>query len=148
MTAEFNSNTILTVITMVGTAASYVYLAGVRLARIEVKVDTMWLFQLRRGMSEIHNRALGGFQSPLQLTPEAATFINPLAPELKVFYDNIHGEKLSLVELAIELEKEFGQRISQDVCIKAGIHDAACLIMALSVLRPVKPSDLIDGQCA
>lgn len=148
MQIEFNSNTILSIITLTGGFIGYVYLAGVKLARIEVKVDTMWLYQLRRGLSEVQIKNLGEFNSPLHIGPDAEKYIRPLVPDLQAYYKKIDGERLSVIDLAVKLEQQFGNRIASEVCIKAGIHDAACLIMAISVLRPVTTHSLSDRESA
>lgn len=112
------------------------------LARLKVCVDTMWLFQLRRGVAEVEEKRLGKVNSPVQLTQKANDLMRPLYPELKSFYEAIKGEELGLVELAIELERQFGERITSDVCRKVGITDAACLVLAIGQLRPIGPEEL------
>jgi hypothetical protein len=110
-----------------------------KLEQIQERVDTMWAFQLRRGLREVAQKGLGKINSPITLTREAESLMQPLVPELKQFYKIIHGEELGLVDLAIKLEQQFGHRLSEEVCTKASISDAACLVLAIAMLRPIGP---------
>ena len=73
----------------------------------------------------------------LRLTQKANQTIAPLVPELKTFYQVINGEQLGIVQLAIELEKQFGTRLQQEVCKTINISEGACLILAIGQLRPL-----------
>jgi len=119
------------------------------LERLKVCVETMWLFQLRRGLAEVETKKLGTSNSPVILTKKANDLMQPLLPELKQFYNMIHGEELGLVELAIELERQFGNRLVSEVCKKVGVSDAACLVLAIGQLRPIGPDTLREAleQC-
>ncbi len=119
------------------------------LERLKVCVETMWLFQLRRGLAEVENKNLGTSNSPVILTKKANDLMQPLLPELKQFYEMIHGEEMGLVELAIELERQFGSRLVSEVCKKVGVSDAACLVLAIGQLRPIGPDTLREAleQC-
>ena len=122
---------------------------GADLERLKVCVETMWLFQLRRGLAEVETKKLGTSNSPVILTKKANDLMQPLLPELKQFYNVIHGEELGIVELAIELERQFGNRLVSEVCKKVGITDAACLVLAIGQLRPIGPDTLREAleQC-
>jgi hypothetical protein len=106
----------------------------------------MWLFQLRRGIVELENKGLGQVNSPLKLTKDADDLIQPLVPELRQFYLAINGDQLGLVELAVELERQFGPRLVDEVCKKVNISDAACLVLAIGQLRPVGPAALREAK--
>lgn len=112
------------------------------LERLKVCVETMWLFQLRRGVAEVEERGLGTSHSPVQLTDAANELMRPFLPELRAFYRTIQGDDIGLVELAIALEKEFGMRITAEVCKKIGITESACLVLAIGQLRPIGPDEL------
>lgn len=109
----------------------------VKLEEIKERVHIMWLFQLRRGLAETEMKGLGQSDSPLTLTEEAMNTIKPMVPELKAFYEKIGGDKVGLIELAIELETEFGTRIVKTICNKIQVSDAACLVIAIAQLRPI-----------
>lgn len=112
------------------------------LEKLKVCVDTMWLFQLRRGVSEVENKQLGTSNSPLKLTEQANALMAPILPDLKHFYEAIDGEKLDLLELAVEIERHFGAKLLSAVCKRIGVSSGACLILAIAQLRPIRSRDL------
>ena len=81
----------------------------------------------------------------LRLTEEANRTIAPLVPELKKFYEVIGGEKLGLIQLAIEIEKHFGQRLNETVCQSIKISEGACLILAIGQLRPLTEASMDEA---
>lgn len=115
------------------------------LERLKVCVETMWLFQLRRGVAEVEEKGLGKAKSPVKLTMAANELMRPFLPELRGFYEAVRGEEMGLVELAIALESEFGARIASEVCRKVGITDGACLVLAIGQLRPIGPDELKEA---
>lgn len=115
--------------------------------KVSERVNTMWAFQLRRGFSEVEINNLGKINSPVVLSARAESLIEPLVPDLRAFYQEVDGPNLSLVDLASAIESKFGERLAREVCIPANIHDAACLIIAMSKLRPVSPKHL-TAQCS
>lgn len=114
-----------------------VYFAGVKIAKIEVKVDTMWSFQLRRGIIETEQMGLGKSRSPLKLNEVAYQLMEPLTPALKSFYEEIGGETLGLVDLAVAIEQKFGQTLVEKVCRVANVSQGSCLVLAIGMLRPI-----------
>jgi hypothetical protein len=112
------------------------------LEKLKVCVDTMWLFQLRRGLTEVETKGLGKINSPVQLTDQANELMKPLLRDLREFYETINGEQLGIVELAVAIEQQFGHRLIEEVCKKVGITDAACLVLAIGQLRPIGPNTL------
>ena len=81
----------------------------------------------------------------LRLTDKANQTIAPLVPELKQFYQVINGDKLGLVQLAIEIEKQFGRRLTEEVCKTIQISGGACLILAIGQLRPLTESSMDEA---
>jgi len=123
---------------------SVVYLAAVKLTRIEVKVDTMWEFQRRRGISEAVRGGWGEFNSPFVPSPKAVALLKPLAPHLKATY-NERRHEWSDIDLMVAIERRFGDRIVKDVCIPTGLHDAACLAIAVEIAKGSVPIDIEEG---
>lgn len=81
----------------------------------------------------------------LRLSDQANRTIAPLVPELKSFYRAINGENLGLVQLAIEIEKQFGRRLSSEVCQHIHISDGACLVLAIGQLRPLTEASMDEA---
>jgi len=120
--------------------------------QMKERTNTMWILQLRRGLVEAEVRGLAVVESPLTLTDEALLYLKPLLPKLRAFYERINGDKLTLIELADKLEVYMGHEIAQEVCrhvLKAGnkepVSDAACLVLAIAILRPIS-SDIINVE--
>lgn len=106
------------------------------LATIQVKVDTMWEFIMRRAKSELVAQGMGTMNSPLFFTPAAKAAIAPLEGELRRWYDNDPRlSTLSDTELAIELEREYGDEILTLVCIPHKLFMGACLWIAIEAAR-------------
>lgn len=112
------------------------------LEQIKERVDTMWVFQMRRGLSELEKKELGYVSSPIKLTDKANEAIAPLVPKLKEFYQAIGGPKMGVIELAVKIEQQFGELLSQTVCKHIGVNDGACLVLAIAQLRPIGPEDI------
>jgi hypothetical protein len=105
-----------------------------RLAKLDVKVDTMWAFQVRRGYAEAVEKGFGSINSPFVPNDQARAAIAPLLEPLETFY-RTEGRALSDLDLIIEIERRFGDRILKDVCIPCHIRNAACLVMAAEIVK-------------
>ena len=121
-------------ITGVISFAGLIWVGGKRMGQIELKVDTLWDFQLRRGISEAVQKGAATVNSPVTITDEARKWMSSLAVELRAFYRTL-GRTLSDRDLAIEIERRFGERLVKEVCIPRGIFEAACLVIAVHVAK-------------
>jgi hypothetical protein len=123
-------------------AFSLIYFAGVKLAKIEIKVDTMWDYLLKRAAAEGVNRGLLTLNSPLKITAAGRAMLETLRPRLREFYE-AHGQGLSEQDLARELEAAFGQDLVREVCIPNNINLGVCVLIALGVAKGVETLDTI-----
>lgn len=105
-----------------------------RIARIEVKVDTLWDFQMRRAVAEAVSKGVATINSPLKVTGHAMKWAACLADELQSFYARV-GSDLCERDLYIELEREFGDRLLMNLCIPKGVSHGACLLIAAAVAK-------------
>jgi hypothetical protein len=105
-------------------------------ARMEVKIDTLWDFQMRRGAGELVAKGHATVNSPIVLSEEAKKWMHELAEELKKFYSKL-GRHLSDRDLAFEIERRYGDDILKKVCIPNGISEGACLIIAMEVAKEI-----------
>lgn len=114
------------------------------IAEIKIKVETMWNFLLKRGAAEGVNNGMLTFNSPLRLTPESAAVMEHMAAELRAFRDQkfpAADEKL----LALEIEKQFGDRLVKEVCIPNNISYGVCLLVATAVAKGGQPlTEILD----
>lgn len=114
------------------------------IAEIKVKVETMWNFLLKRGVAEGVNNGMLTMNSPVRLTPESARVMEHLAPELRAFRDD-KFPALDEKQLALEIEKEFGDRLVKEVCVPNNISYGVCLLIATAVARGGHPlTEILD----
>ncbi len=127
---------IIAVASGVGSLFGWIYVGVYRVAQMQLKVDTMWEFLLRRAKVEAVQAGVGVFNSPFLITEEAKKIVAPLAPRLREFGAKI-GCTMSLSELALAIERQFGEELIRDVCIPNGLHAGACLLIACAVASDI-----------
>ncbi len=103
---------------------------------ITVKVDTLWNFLMRRGIVEATQKGLGVINSPFTLSTDTKEWLlnHPIVSDIKKFCGN-NGKGISNVDLAVKIERKFGERIVKEICIPKNISDGACLVLALEAAR-------------
>jgi hypothetical protein len=107
---------------------------SMRLGALEVKVETMWAFQMRRAVSETITTGLGQLNSPLHFTDAAIAALEPMRQQLLEFWKSVppgttDGEALLLIEA------RFGDEILKYVCIPCSLSNGACLLLALTIAK-------------
>lgn len=105
-----------------------------RIATMEVKVNTMWEFQMRRAQGEAVQTGIATKNSPLIFTEESKAWLSDIAPAMQAFY-NDKGKNLGDTDLAIEIERMWGEHILDTVCIPRKLSHGACLLLAIEVAR-------------
>jgi hypothetical protein len=115
--------------------ASLVYFAGYKISGLQVKVDTMWAFQMRRAFGETVERGLGTMNSPLEIKSEAWALLEPLREALQAAWSKNGLSKLSDADALLEIETKFGPKLLSTVCLPAKLSYGACLIVALAVAK-------------
>lgn len=110
------------------------FFLSVRLASLQVKVDTMWEFTLRRGATEAIKHGAATLNSPLCMTAKGYEIIQRMEMELHEFYKTL-DPKINDAELALKIEQKFGEKITTDVCIPNQIFLGACLVLAVQVAK-------------
>lgn len=106
----------------------------VQLASLQVKVDTMWEFTLRRGAAEAVIHGAATLNSPFCMTAKGYAIIQRMEMELHEFYKTL-DLKINDAELILKIEQKFGDKITRDVCIPNQIFFGACLILAAQVAK-------------
>ncbi len=114
---------------------SMFYFAGVKMATLTVKVDTMWSFMMRRAVSEAVNNDLMQYNSPLEITAKGYSCIEPLAQELWKYYQPKLANKLNDADLALIIEHDFGERLLKEICIPNNLLFGECIILAIEAVR-------------
>ncbi len=113
------------------TIATVVYNSATRMAKLEVKVETMWAFQMRRGAAEAINSGLAVMESPLHFAPDVLAHLDPIRDQLQCLAANNKGD--SQIDLLWKIEQEFGVDLLMEFCIPLRTSSGACSLAALSV---------------
>lgn len=108
----------------------------IRIRSLEVKVDTIWSFLVRRAVSEGVQKGMMEMNSPVAVSPESRALLSGMEWELRDFYDRV-GAKLSDVAAMLEIEKRFGGRLLREVCTPHRMDKGECLVIALAVAKGV-----------
>jgi hypothetical protein len=108
-----------------------------RIARIELKVDTVWDFIIRRAQVEVVNVGWGTKKSPLVLNPATLQSIMPFIVDIVAFYARLIAREpqISERELFIAIERQFGERIVETVCIPHKVNLGACIVAVLEACK-------------
>ena len=128
---EITLNTILSISSLLG----LVWVAAVKITSLQVKVDTIWGFLMKRAMSEALAMGVATHNSPIKVTDEAKAWMKDLVPPIRAFYANLGRRNITDAELAMEIERRFGERIFNEVCIPHGLYMGACLLIAVQAAK-------------
>jgi len=119
---------------------SVIYFGAVKIAKLEVKVDTLWDFQMRRAFSEAVSTGVATMNSPLQITEKAKHKLDPMKVELQQFWEE--NKTLPGIDIIMKLESKFGDQILKELCIPLGLSHGSCLLIALAVAKGVDTINL------
>jgi len=123
-----------------------IWLAAVKVTRIEVKVDTMWGMLLKRAVVEGVHTGLMELKSPVKLVNDSGRMLEAMADDLRVFY---RAKCVGLDEpvAALMIEKEFGTRLATEICIPNNISMGVCIIIALAVAKDSETlTEILDDK--
>lgn len=140
--------TIISLITGVFSVIGVIWAFVGKLARLDLQVQTMWAFQLRRGFGEALDKGLMARNSPITITAEAKALFEPMREDLQKYYHDF-CIKMSMGELALALERQFGRRMVNEICIPAKLTESACLLIAIAVAKKedtIHMSDAFPGS--
>lgn len=115
-----------------------IILFSTKFARLQLQVDTLWSFLVRRGQAEAVRTGIATLNSPIVMGEEAKGWMVHMAPELRELRIKL-GTKINDEQLAFEIEKVFGERILKEVCIPHGLMLGACLQIAVAVAKEEPP---------
>jgi hypothetical protein len=110
---------------------------SIKFGALELKVDTMWAFQMRRAMSEVVATGIGTMNSPLLFSDMARDALDPIKDDLINYY-NHHLVSKGDADALLEIEREFGETLLTNVCIPCKLSHGACLLLALSVAKKIE----------
>lgn len=126
------------------TLLGLIWIAAVKMTRLEVKVDTMWGMLLKRAVVEGVHMGMMAVNSPIRLINNSGAILEHMQDELRKFYIE-NCSDCSESAAALLIEKEFGSRLAKDVCIPNKISMGVCILIALSMARGGVPlTEILD----
>lgn len=120
---------ILSITSSIISIVGLIYLAGFKVSRIELKVDTMWDYLIRGAKVEGNKNGIFTVRSPAAPTTVGRDLYKDLLPELAKFY----GERclhISDMNSFLEFERKFGNILMEKICIPNNFSMGSCLIAA------------------
>jgi hypothetical protein len=138
MTAEelgVAANWVATIMSLLGV----VWISAVRITSLQVKVDTIWSFLMKRALSEALVQGVATRNSPVRVTDEAKQWMSDLIPPIRDFCARLGRRNITDNDLAIEIERRFGEQILNEVCIPHGLYMGACLLIAVQAVKDASP---------
>lgn len=108
-----------------------------RIGEMKIKVDTMWEHLLRKALADGINKGVLAMNSPVTVTPKATEVFkaNPnLTATLQKYYAE-KGHKLNEIELFMDIDTLFGDRIMKEISIDFGMHYGASLRAAMEIAK-------------
>lgn len=113
-----------------------------RFGRIEVKVDTIWDFQMKRALAESLHTGIAKMNSPLMFNPETKLWLKDIATDLRAFYRSI-GRTMTNNDITLEIERRWGDDLVRKICIPYKTHLGACLLLAAAIAKSEDDVDII-----
>lgn len=148
MTFTFNANTVIALIALLAACLGYSRLyydlkhaMDVRVKELEIKVETMWAFQMRRAFSEAVEKGVAVANSPLTFLPGVRERLDPIKEELIAWWKET-GHVMSNALALLDIERLFGDRLLQVVCLPCNLTHGACLLLAMAVAKETREIDI------
>ena len=132
---EIIFNSMSSVIALLGV----IFLTAFKIPAMEVKIDTVWKFLMKRALSEALVQGVATRNSPVRVTDEAKRWMRDLLPAIREFYATLGRQNITDEELALEIEGRFGDLILHEVCIPHGLYMGACLLIAIQAVKEASP---------
>lgn len=105
-----------------------------RFARMEVKVDTMWAFQMRRAEADAIQNGFATRNSPLAISPQVARLFDQFADQLRHLYQR-QGRHLSDFDLMLEIERSLGEDLLREVAMPNKMTNGSCIVLAAQLAK-------------
>ena len=128
-------NSAVSIISLLGV----IWISAVKITTLDVKAETIWSFLMKRALSEAIVQGVATHNSPVRVTDEAKRWMSDLIPPIRDFYAKLGRRNITDAELAMEIERRFGDRILNEVCIPHGLYMGACLLIAIQAIKEASP---------
>jgi hypothetical protein len=119
--------------------SSELHKLGIQLAEVKVKAETAFDMLIKQAINAVVASGIGTKNSPLKINQEAREWLAPLKAELQAWYQTVKG--MDDRDQLFSLEKTFGTRLLDEVCIPHKLVYGVCLLIAFAV---ASDNDAID----
>jgi hypothetical protein len=133
-------NTALTSLSMLGLLGM-----AFHVGRYTERVNTMWQSFLTRSVAEGVKHGMLEVHSPVRLVNDSGKKLESMAPELRELYRQ--NKKATEQDLSLLIQRQYGARLLQDICLPNDIPYGVCLIVAVSVAKGEQSlTQILDDQ--
>src|SRR5881394_276394 len=124
-----DTGVVVTVVSLLVTIGAGFARIMYQMGQMQLKVNTVWDFLMRRGQVELVNSGWGTKQSPFKLTATIFESILPLISDIVHFYAEFKKNKPDAPErdLFIAIENKFGEVLVERICIPMKVQLGACV---------------------
>jgi hypothetical protein len=117
-----------------------------RVVKMEIRVNLLWDFLMRRAISEAIDKGFATINSPIKIQPHGVNiFSEEWRNKLKGAF--LNHKKMTDKELFAAIDAKFGTELLKEICItqKPVLSNGECIIIAMAIIRG---NDLITVDAA
>lgn len=115
-----------------------------RFAKLEVKVDTLWDFLVKRGAVEAYHKDLITINSPVEVRASSYNYVSDsLQAEIQQWYAAQQCKLADDKSILLGIEKQFGARLFQEVCLPHRLTHGECLLIAAAIAKGTPQVDIV-----
>lgn len=117
-----------------------------RIGGLELKINTVWDFLMRRAEVELVNRGWGTKHSPVKLTVTVFESILPLISNIITFYAKLKEDRPNIADrdIFIAIEQRFGEQLVEQICIPMNVQLGACVVAVMESCKIAIEQDKTD----
>jgi len=116
-------------------AIATIYAVLVRIARVELKTDTMWDFLLKGALVEAQQKGIVKAHSPIRPSRDVIQQFGELGRQIRKWYVENNLKKKTNSELSLLLVTKYGTELVEQVCLPYDLNLGAALIAAVQFCR-------------
>ena len=136
MILEITTNSTISILALIVSSGVIPFLLIIifKLGGMNMKIDTLWDAYKKNGEIEYLKAQLGTRNSPVKSSDESKKLLEKFEGDLKDFYKK-QDPKISDSNLAFKIQRHFGERLFEEVCIPELLMPNACLLIAVELCR-------------
>lgn len=112
----------------------------VEIAEVRFKAIAVWDVFFKQAMNGVVSTGSGTLNSPLHINEQARQWLKPMENELREWFSK--NQEMDERSQLISLERAFGTRLLEEVCVPNKLIYGVCLLIAFSVASDRSRLDL------